>query len=65
MKAKNKELAQELNEINADIKRLESNLIKGLQIVGIEQLNINAFLDQLEVLQLRKNKIKYLIALDC
>ena len=65
MKAKNKELVAELKEVNNDIKTLESNLIKGLQVVGIEQLNLTSFLDQLEVLQLRKNKIKYLIALDC
>ena len=60
----NKELQKELDKINQDIQKLNNNLIAGLQTAGIEFIDLYRYIDLLDILTVRKNKIQYLIATD-
>lgn len=60
----NKELQVELNKINKDIKKVNDNLIKALMTVGIEYIDLYTYINLIDKLTLRKNKIQYLIAVN-
>lgn len=60
----NKALNKELEAINNDIKILNDNLIKALKVATIEYIDLYVYIDRLNVLLTRKNKIQYLIAIN-
>lgn len=60
----NKQLQTELDKINADIKKINNNLIKALQTVGIEYIDLYTYINLINKLTLRKDKIQYLIAVN-
>ena len=61
-KQDNNTLNKELELINQDIKKVNDNLIKALQSVGIEYIDLYTYINLLDTLTIRKNKIQYLIA---
>lgn len=58
------ELNEELKKVDEDIEKLSNNLIKALQEIGIEYIDLYTYIDQLNKLSTRKNKIQYLLAVD-
>ncbi len=61
-KKDNKALKKELDNINKDIKKVNDNLIKGLESIGIEYIDLYTYINLIDTLTIRKNKIQYLIA---
>lgn len=59
-----KALLKERDKINAEIDILNKNLINALNTIGIEYIDLYAFIDRLNVLMSRKNKIHYLLAIE-
>lgn len=56
------ELDVELEKVNEDIQKLTDSLIKVLNDVGIEYIDLYAYINKIENLKSRKNKIEYMIA---
>ena len=56
------ELDVELEKVNEDIQKLTDSLIKVLTDVGIEYIDLYAYINKIENLKSRKNKIEYMIA---
>lgn len=57
-----KELEESLNECNEEIKQLQNRLIDTLNIVSIEYIDLYEFINEIDTLKTRKNKLAYLIA---
>ncbi|MBE6494716.1 MAG: hypothetical protein E7Z84_08960 [Methanosphaera stadtmanae] len=58
------ELDVELEKVNEDIQKLTDSLIKVLTDVGIEYIDLYAYIGKLDNLKTRKNKIEFMIAND-
>ena len=52
------ELDVELEKVNEDIQKLTDSLIKVLNDVGIEYIDLYAYINKIENLKSRKNKIE-------
>ena len=57
-------LNKELETVNRQISELNNNLIKGLQVAGIEFIDLYTYIDRYNKLAIRKDKILYLLAVD-
>lgn len=58
----NEELNEELEKVNEEIQTLTDNLIKALQDIGIEYIDLYTYINLVNNLTTRKNKIQYLLA---
>ncbi len=56
------ELNEELEKVNEEIQKLTDNLIKALQDIGIEYIDLYTYINLINNLTTRKNKIQYLLA---
>lgn len=63
-KKDNKALNDQLKLVNKDIKKVNDNLIKALMTVGIEYIDLYTYINLLDNLTTRKNKLQYLIAVN-
>nr|WP_295000902.1 hypothetical protein [uncultured Methanobrevibacter sp.] len=59
-----KELENDLKECDEEIKKLQNRLTDLLNIMSIEYIDLYEFINELDTLKSRKNKIKYLLAVD-
>ena len=59
-----KEYQRELNKVNRQIQIINDELIKALQQIGIEFVDYNRYITRYEALQMRKDKLLYLLALE-
>lgn len=59
----NSKLEKEYKQVNKDIKALNDNLINALQSIGIEFIDMDAYINRYDALMLKKNKLMVLIAL--
>lgn len=57
-----KELEESLKECDEDIKKLQNRLIDTLNIVSIEYVDLYEFINEIDTLKTRKNKLAYLLA---
>ena len=57
-------LKSDLNDINNDIKKVQQQLINLLKTTNIEYIDLYYFINLIDTLKARKNKIQYLIALE-
>lgn len=56
------ELNEELEKVNKEIETLNNNLIKVLTDVGIEHIDLYSYINSFNNLEVRENKIQYLLA---
>lgn len=56
------ELNEELEKVNEDIEKLNNNLIKALTDIGIEFVDLYTYINHINNLTSRKNKLQHLIA---
>ena len=56
------ELEISLKKCNEEIGQLQKRLIDSLNTVGIEYIDLYAFIGELDILTARKNKLSYLLA---
>ncbi len=56
------ELNEELDKVNEEIQKLNDNLIKALTDIGIEYIDLYTYINLYNKLEIRKNKIQYLLA---
>lgn len=57
------ELEKSLKECNDEIAQLQQRLIDALNAVGIEYVDLYSFINEMNVLETRKNKLNYLLAI--
>lgn len=56
------ELDMELEKVDEDIQKLTDSLIKVLTDVGIEYIDLYTYIQKIDNLKARKNKIEFMIA---
>ena len=54
----NKEIIQKIEEVNEEIEKVKQNLIKALETVGIEYINLYEYINTVNNLKQLKQKYK-------